>query len=463
MNKNMGQNKIIKILTIATLLYATNIFSSGSDKKEKPTNFIIIFTDDLGYGDLGCYGAQGYQTPQLDAMAKEGMRLTDFSVSSSICTPSRAGLLTGRYAKRWGHNDNVYYPYSKDGMPASEITIAEVLKQKGYQTGIVGKWHLGHRPEYLPLAQGFDMYFGIPYSNDMWQATEMPLAQNHLFQEGLTLEDYKNPNAKTEFRNKVPLVAGNEVIEWPVNQSVLTRRYTEKAQEFILQNKEKPFFLYLAHSMPHVPLYASSSFSGKTQRGLFGDVLEEIDWSVGEILKTLKAQGLDKNTLVIFTSDNGPWLSKKAEAGSSGPLRDGKFSPYEGGCRVPCIVWQPGTVPQGVVSNLQTSTLDLLPTLAKIAGAAIPKDRVIDGLDISAVFTGKNTKSVQRDYFLYRGDAIRVGDWKYVKEKNKEQLFNLSKDKEESKNLIAEHPDKAKDLARKLESVRANMTSIKSE
>ncbi len=454
--KIMKSFKTMLILTMVASCFTFNNSCSVAKNIDKPTNFVIIYTDDLGYGDLASYGAQGYQTPHLDAMANEGMRFTDFSTSSSICTPSRAGLLTGRYAQRWGHDNGVFWPYSKDGMPASEITIAEMLKEKGYQTGMVGKWHLGHKPEYLPTAQGFNMYYGIPYSNDMWQDPETPLAENIVYNEGLTLHDYKSENTKNRYKNKVPLMDGNEVIEWPVDQSVLTLKYTNKAKQFIVENKGNPFFLYLAHSMPHIPLYASKDFAGKTERGLFGDVIEEIDWSVGEILKTLKAQGLDKNTLVIFTSDNGPWLNKQPNAGSAGGLRDGKFSPYEGGSRVPCIVWQPGTVPSGVVSNVQTSTLDMLPSIAKIAGINIPNDRPIDGLDITSVFTGKNTESIKRDYFLYRGDAIRVGDWKYVKEKDSEQLFNLSTDKEESKNLIDQYPEKAKLLAMKLESVKAD-------
>lgn len=450
----MSLRGIVSVSVVLMILVGCKAVSNKKDVE--PTNFVIIYTDDLGYGDIGSYGAKDYETPQLDLMAKEGMRFTDFSVSSSICTPSRAGLLTGRYAKRWRHNGRVFFPYSKDGMPASEITIAELLKEKGYKTGIVGKWHLGHQSEYLPLAQGFEMYFGIPYSNDMWQAPEISLAENAILNEGLTLDDYNNENAKRKFKNKVPLMFGNEVVEWPVDQSQLTRRYTEKAKGFIIENKKKPFFLYMAHSMPHTPLFASKDFKGKTKRGLFGDVIEEIDWSVGEILKTLKEQGLDKNTLVIFTSDNGPWLSKKSNAGNAGSLRDGKFSPYEGGCRVPCIVWQPGTVPNGVVSNLQTSTLDVLPTVANMAGVTIPKDRVIDGVDISSVFTGEDTGSVKRDYFLYRGEAIRVGDWKYVKDKKTEQLFNLATDKEELHNLINQYPDKVKALVEKLERVKTS-------
>jgi arylsulfatase A-like enzyme len=425
-----------------------------TNRATQVTNFIIIYTDDLGYADLGCYGAQGYGTPQLDRMAEEGLRLSDFSTSSSICSPSRAGLLTGRYAKRWGHNGRVFFPHSKNGMPSSEITIAELLKQKGYQTGIVGKWHLGHLPEFLPSSQGFDMYFGIPFSNDMWQAPEIPLAKDVKFNEGMTLNNYKD--SITRFRNKVPLMLGNEVIEWPVDQSQLTRRYTEKAQEFIHANKEKPFFLYLAHTMPHVPLYASKAFAGRTDRGLFGDVMEEIDWSVGEVLKTLKELELDKNTLVIFTSDNGPWLDKEENAGSTGTLRDGKFSPFEGGCRVPCIVWQPGYVPAGLVSDQHISTLDLLPTIASIAGIKVPSDRSIDGIDITDVLKGGDNAKTQREYFLYRGNAIRIGDWKYVKTKT-EELFNLAIDKEESKNLFNDYPEKVEELTIKLNEVKESM------
>jgi arylsulfatase A-like enzyme len=422
-------------------------------------NFVVIYADDLGYGDLGCYGAKGYETPELDQMAQEGMRFTDFSTSSSICTPSRAGLLTGRYAKRWGHNGRVFFPTSKDGMPPSEITIAEVLKQAGYQTGLVGKWHLGHQPEFLPTAQGFDLYFGIPYSNDMWEDPATPLAKRAVFNEGMSRSDYLNHNVndKKSHKDKVPLMSGTEVIEWPVDQSLLTRRYTEKAQAFIAENKDTPFFLYLAHSMPHTPLYASEAFAGKTKRGLFGDVIEELDWSVGQILKTLRENGLEKNTLVIFTSDNGPWLSKKENAGNAGPLRDGKFSDYEGGCRVPCIAWQPGTVPAGSVCDVQTSTLDLLPTFAALAGTQAPQDRTIDGLDIRTVLTGNFNDAPKRDFFLYRTDAIRTGDWKYVQKKKSAELFDLSKDQGESKNLVRQHPEKAENLSRKLEEVKQSM------
>ncbi|CAA6691254.1 MULTISPECIES: sulfatase [unclassified Lentimonas] len=428
----------------------------------KPTNFIVIYADDLGYGDLSCYGAEGYQTPELDAMAKQGMRFTDFSTSSSICTPSRAGLLTGRYAQRWGHNGRVYFPTSQDGMPEFEVTIAEVLKGAGYQTALVGKWHLGHQPRFLPTNQGFDFYYGIPYSNDMWQDPETPLAEDAVFTAGKTREDYLNYDVnKNANRNLVPLMLGTEVIEWPVDQSTLIRRYTEQAQAFIVANKEQPFFLYFAHAMPHIPLFASEAFKGKTERGLFGDVIEELDWSVGQVLQTLRENGLAENTLVIFTSDNGPWLSKKKDAGNAGSLRNGKFSVYEGGCRVPAIAWQPGSVPANVLCEEQVSTLDLMPTFAAIAGTQAPADRPIDGLNIEAVLSGQFTEAPQRDYFLYRGPAIRVGDWKYIKQKGKAELFNLSNDKEEQHNLVRENPEKAQELAKRLTEVTAQLNQTK--
>ena len=339
-------------------------------------------------------------------------------------------------------------------MPPEEITIAELLKGVGYQTGIVGKWHLGHLPKHLPLNQGFDYYFGVPYSNDMWQDPEAELAPDVQFKNGRTRDDFVNYDVKSKkYRNDVPLMLGNQVIEWPVDQSQITRRYTQKAQKFIVVNKEKPFFLYLAHSMPHIPLFASEDFKGKTKRGLFGDVIEELDWSVGELLKSLRENGLAENTLVIFTSDNGPWLQKKKMAGSAGPLKDGKFSPYEGGCRVPCIAWQPGSIPAGVTCDAQTSTLDFLPTFAALAGAEVPTDRVIDGFDLREILAGDFAVAPVRKFFLYRGRGIRVGHWKYVKKKDKRQLFDLSSDVGERKNLVEEYPDIAKELATQLEEV----------
>ncbi|VGO13159.1 Arylsulfatase [Pontiella desulfatans] len=444
----------LKVSIAMAIVGHVSIFAEGQP------NFIIIYADDMGYGDLGCYGAEGYETPELDRMAKQGIRFTDFSTSSSVCTPSRAGLLTGRFAQRWGHDNKVYFPHSKGGMPPSEITIAELLKEKGYQTALIGKWHLGHRAKFLPTAQGFDLYYGIPYSNDMWQAPETPLADNIVFNEGMTRENYLE-GGKKKYHNQVPLMAGTEVIEWPVDQATLTKRYTEKAQAFITVNKEQPFFLYLAHAMPHVPLYATEEFKGKTERGLYGDVIEELDWSVGQILNTLKKNGLDKNTLVIFTSDNGPYLGGKEHGGSSGPLRDGKFTAYEGGCRVPCIAWQPGTVPAGVECDVQTSTLDLFPTFAALADVAVPSDRPIDGLDIRSLLKGDFKNIPERDWYLYRGQAIRVGDWKYVYDKKRDQLFNLAEDVGEKKNLAKQYPEKTEALAKRLAEVQSELSGTK--
>jgi arylsulfatase A len=466
-------NKSLRICVgVAALFLATS--ASQASAAETP-NFVIIFADDLGYGDVGCYGAQGYKTPEIDRMAQEGMRFSDFSVSDSICTPSRAGLLTGRYAQRWGYKNSVYFPWSNEGMPQSEVTIAEVLKAADYQTAMIGKWHLGHKSTYLPTHQGFDTYFGIPYSNDMTQDGNTALAQDVQFNEGMTRADYRACRGSKDeikkvydtFKNKVPLMRGTEVIEWPVDQSQLTKRYTEAAVDFIRTNQERPFFLYLAHAMPHVPLYASGAFKGKTERGIFGDVIEELDWSVGQVLQTLRETGLDKNTLVIFTSDNGPWAGLGESSGSAGPLRGAKFTSYEGGQRVPCIAWRPGFVPAGKVCEEQISTLDLLPTFARLAGTEPPSDRKLDGLDIREVLKGGNAPT--RNFTFYRdGQAIRVGDWKYRKGKKVdglhgvespiiEQLFNLDADLSESKNLIQEHPEKAQELMERLRREKEGM------
>ncbi|MDQ8180262.1 sulfatase [Pelagicoccus sp. SDUM812005] len=450
--------RISVLFVILGLVVAARAAFASEAKASKP-NFILIYADDLGYGDLGCYGAEGYATPELDRMAEQGLRFTDFSTSSSICTPSRAGLLTGRYAQRWGHEGGVYWPYSADGMPGSEITIAETLQESGYETALVGKWHLGHRDEFHPVAQGFDLYYGIPFSNDMWHDPSSPLAEDAVFNAGFNREDFLNHKVKDRktHRDNVPLMLGREVIEWPVDQSTLTKRYTEKALQFIESNKDKPFFLYFAHAMPHTPLFASERFAGKSERGIFGDVIEEMDWSTGEILKALQEHGLDRNTLVIFTSDNGPWLSKKDHAGTAAPLRGGKFGPYEGGSRVPCIVWQPGTVPAGVVSSEQVSTLDFFPTFASMAGARIPEDRPLDGVDVGPLLRGESETVPEREWFLYRGNAIRVGNWKYVKTKDAEELFDLATDVEEQKNLAPQYPEKVSQLSKRLAAAQASL------
>jgi len=398
-----------RLLSLVICLSAVSTVSATAGKdarravKDRP-NVIVIFADDLGYGDLACYGHPSMRTPRFDRMAKEGLRFTSFYVAASVCTPSRAGLLTGRYPLRSGmcsDTRRVLFPDSSGGLPASEVTIAEILRALGYATGCVGKWHLGHLPEYLPTKQGFDSYFGIPYSNDMDRVADGKLGKNIFW----------NPESK--FWN-VPIMRDDKVVERPAQQHTLTKRYTEEAVKFIKGNKDRPFFLYLAHSMPHVPLFASKDFAGKSKRGLYGDVIEELDWSTGQILDTLREEGIAENTLVIFTSDNGPWLIFGLHGGSAGLLRDGKGSTWEGGVRVPCLMWWPGQIPAGSTTTDIASTLDILPTVTKLTGGKLPADCPLDGYDLSSHLTGK-AKSPRDAMFFYRGTklyAVRQGPYK---------------------------------------------------
>jgi len=476
-----------------TVILLVALLNLSLTRAATPPNVIIIFTDDQGYGDVNSFSpTQGLQTPELDQMVAEGLKFTDFYSSSSVCSPSRAGLMTGRYPRRAGV-PGVLYPFSTGGLKPSEITIAEALKDKGYATAMIGKWHLGHKPEFLPTSQGFDSYLGIPYSNDMRQDGSMPLAKDVRFLEGLTQEDFQKyqpeqrPAPKDgekkisarqhylkydQFKSKVPLMRDTEVIEWPVDQSQTCIRYTEEAINFIKTNQKQPFFLVYAHTMPHVPLFASENFKGKTEKGLYGDVIEEIDWTVGQVLQTLKELEIDKNTLVVFSSDNGPWLKKGEGAGSAGPLREGKHTTYEGGQRVPTIFWWPGTITAGSVTDFIASNLDLMPTIASLAGAALPQDRIIDGVDISPVLMGKPEQANPRNYFAYaRGQAIRVGDWKYrnVRGRKKKgsaadsagvngELYNLKEDIGEQKNLIGDYPEKASELQKLLQEHNTNIS-----
>lgn len=321
------------VLALPALKYR-NIFAG--DVAAKKPNFVIILCDDLGYGDLGCYGNPVIRTPNLDRMAVEGQKWTDFYVADSVCTPSRAALLTGRLPIRNGMTNDttrVLFPYSAGGLPQNEITIAEALKPVGYTSACIGKWHLGHLPQYLPTSQGFDYFFGLPYSNDMDCTNKLAWKMEGLEQ------------AKTDWFN-VPLMRNEQIIERPADQHTLTKRYTDEAVKFIQQNKTRPFFLYLAHTYPHVPLFASKDFKGKSRRGLYGDIVEELDWSVGKVLGTLKEEGISENTFVVFTSDNGPWLLKERFGGSAGLLRDGKGTTWEGGMREPCIMYWPGKLNQ---------------------------------------------------------------------------------------------------------------------
>lgn len=467
-----------KSMRVWGLLAVLGLGVSAATAVDKP-NFIIIFTDDQGYGDLGCYGAKGFATPEIDRMAAEGMRFTDFTVADCVCSPSRAALLTGRYPARTGVTA-VFFPWSDNGLPPEEVTIPEVLKAQGYTTGMVGKWHLGHREGLLPVDQGFDSYAGIPYSNDMSHDGRVAPSSNMVFNKGLTLADYQSYRGDKDdkegyrkFKGEVPWVENAQVVEWPVDQRQLTKRYTDKAVAFIKQNQDKPFFLYLAHSMPHIPLYVSDAFAGKSENGLYGDVIQEIDWSVGQVLQALRDSGLDQKTLVVFTSDNGPWLTQGKNGGSAGPLRDGKTTTYEGGQRVPCIMWWPGMVPSGKTCDLHLSTLDLMPTIAGLAGTKPPQDRPIDGLDMRAVLAGRFDQAPVRDWFAYaRQEAIRIGDWKYRKgpetakgEKGDRavQLFNLKDDVGERTNLADRYPERTAEMAKRLAEVNDELTSGKAK
>ncbi|CAH0995501.1 N-acetylgalactosamine-6-O-sulfatase [Emticicia aquatica] len=383
------------------------LFIGSTTKKIVQPNIIIIFMDDMGYGDLACYGALDYQTPNIDKLASEGIRFTNFLAAQAVCSASRAALLTGCYPNRIGIS-GALMPNSKIGIGQNEMTIAEMLKQKGYATGIFGKWHLGHQKQFLPLQHGFDEYLGIPYSNDMWPVDfdGKPITN---------ADDYRKITYPP-----LPLIENNEQIE-TINdlkgQDKLTTLYTEKALGFIKRNKNKPFFLYLPHSMVHVPLGVSDKFKGKSKQGFFGDVMMEVDWSVGEIMKTLRENGLDKNTLVIFTSDNGPWLNFGNHAGSTAGLREGKGEIFEGGNRVPCIMRWKGVTPEGVICNQLTSTLDILPTLAKICGTKL-SDNKIDGIDILPILKGNLSNSPRKYFYYYYANnelrAVRRDNWKLV-------------------------------------------------
>lgn len=387
------------------LLLACTPSSSTSEAAtdNHPPNVIVIFMDDMGFGDLSSFGHPTIETPNLDRLAREGQKWTNFYTACSVCSPSRGALLTGRYPIRIGlgatqNRNRVFFPDSGGGLPAKEITIAEMLKEKGYATGMVGKWHLGHLPQYLPTTQGFDSYYGIPYSNDM-DAVEWSLKAF-----------FAEPNINNW---NVPLMRNEEIIERPTNQHTITKRYTEEAISFIEQNKENPFFLYFPHSMVHTPLFASEKFLDTSPRGFYGDVMSEVDWSIGQVIKTLEDLKLDKNTLVVFTSDNGPWLLMKEYGGSAGLLREGKGTTWEGGMRVPGIFYMPETVQPGTITDLG-STLDLLPTIAGLTGAKVPDDRPMDGFDLMPVLTKKAPSA--RDHFIYyrKQDiyAVRKGDYK---------------------------------------------------
>ncbi len=430
--------------------------ADSRDVTDRP-NFVVVFTDDQGYQDLGCFGSPDIKTPHLDRLAGQGARFTDFYSAQAVCSASRAALLTGCYPNRIGIQ-GALGPKSRHGINKNEWTIAEVLKTRGYATAIYGKWHLGHHKPFLPTRHGFDDYFGLPYSNDMWPyhpgVAHLPMAERLKRWPHLPLFD------KEKIVN--PQVTGKD-------QAQLTTWYTERAVKFIEQNKKQPFFLYVPHSMPHVPLYVSDKFQGKSQRGLYGDVIMEIDWSVGQIVAALKKHKLDRRTLVIFTSDNGPWLNYGTHSGRALPLREGKGTTWDGGQREPTVMWWPGQVPAGHVCREVAGTIDILPTLAKLAGIQqLPQEHTIDGHDIWPLISGKeNARSPHEAYYFYWGrhlQAVRSGRWKlhfphayrslagrkggtggkpvrYVQKRTGLALFDLAQDIGETTNVIGDHAE----------------------
>ena len=454
-----------------TLLLLLGLAAIGGGRAATPPNIVLIVADDLGYGDLGCYGSKTIATPQIDRLAREGVRFTDAYAAAPFCSPSRAALLTGRLPARCGL-PYVMFPAEHHGLPAAEVTLAEILKQSGYATACVGKWHLGWDAPFRPRAQGFDVFFGLPYSND---SNEWPVGAPFMQVMGL---------------QPLPLIDGDKTVEAPVDQAQLTRRYTERAVAFIREQRANPFFLYLPHTMPHVPQYASNKFAGKSKGGLYGDAVEEIDWSTGVILDVLRELGLAEHTLVIFTSDNGaprrgggenagPKAKAKTKApakerfpgrshaGSNGPLRGGKGSTFEGGIRVPMIAWRPGTIAAGRESATPVSHLDLLPTCAALAGAKVPAERTLDGRDLGADVSTAPERPLFH-YFGYQSQALREGRWKLLLKVDarpspqpkslwfehqpqvftnqhrllaEPELYDLANDVGETKNVASQHPE----------------------
>lgn len=428
-------------------------------------NIIIIFTDDQGYGDVGVFGAKGFTTPNLDRLAAEGRKFTNFHVPQPVCSASRAGLLTGCYPNRIGIH-GALGPGARHGLAATEMTLAQLVKQKGYATGMAGKWHLGHHSQFLPIHRGFDEFYGLPYSNDMWP---------------------HHPEAQPGTYPPLPLVEGDKAVKLglgPEDQEQLTTDYTARAVRFIERNQDRPFLFYLAHNMPHVPLHVSSKFKGKSEQGRYGDVIMEIDWSVGEVMRALEKHGLEKDTLIIFTSDNGPWLSYGTHAGSAGPLREGKGTCWEGGTRVPCLMRWPGRIPAGTTSADMLMTIDLFPTIAKLVGANLPA-HAIDGRDVWPLLAGTPGARNPHDayWFYYENNQLQAvtsgdGRWKlqlphtfrtlngrpggrdgtpvkYEQRKLLEpELFDLETDLSEMTNVAAAHPDLVARLVKSAEAAR---------
>ena len=429
---------ILNSLTLACLVLLSPFLPCFATENDRPPNFIIIFIDDLGYADIGPFGSQLNRTPNLDRMAAEGMILTDFYVPASVCTPSRAALLTGCYPQRIDMSTNarpgtanniVFFPGEPKGLNPTEKTIAEMLKEKGYATACIGKWHLGDQKAWLPRTYGFDHYFGIPYSNDM----------------GVWNKNWNYP--------PLPLMRNEEVIEEEPDQGLLTKRYTEETLVFMEENKERPFFIFLPHSMVHLPRFASPAFAGKSNNGLYGDIVEEIDWSVGKILLKLEELDLDENSLVLFFSDNGGTRSTDTYKVSNAPLRGRKGTLFEGGFRVCSLAWSPGLIPPQSICREMTTSMDLLTTFARLSGAKAPTDRIIDGKDITPLLSGESEAKTPHQAFYYRRGkdlyAVRSGPWKlFVKNYRWSNanvpagtLYNLREDIGETTDVSARHPD----------------------
>jgi arylsulfatase A len=452
--------------------YATCFFETGN-AADAP-NVVLFYIDDMGFADIGPFGSKAYATPNLDRMAKEGRRFTDFHVSSAVCSASRSALMTGCYHERVGIS-GALGPTSKIGISSEEVTLAEICKQKNYATACFGKWHLGHHPKFLPTNHGFDQYFGLPYSNDMWP--------NHPEQ---ARNDKANQNRKSGYP-KLPMVEQLRVVDAEVtgeDQTQLTTQYTERAVSFIRANRQKPFFVYIPHSMVHVPLYVSSKFAGKSGAGLFADVVMEVDWSVGEVFKTLKELDLDEQTLVIFSTDNGPWLSYGDHAGSAAPHREGKGTAWEGGIRVPTLMRWPGKIPAGTTSDELACTVDILPTVAALIGAELPSHK-IDGHDIRPLMMGPENSPSPHDtmpcYFAqdelhgvrdrqwklilphtYRTLAGKPGGTggkpaKYESAQAGLELYDMKNDRSETRNVAAEHPEIVARLSAAADAWRADL------
>lgn len=463
----MRRTVLPSLVTLLSVLAVSPLASA-----ERRPNVVVILADDLGYGDLGCYGHPTIRTPNLDRMAAEGLRFTQFYSAGEVCTPSRAALLTGRLPIRsgmCGGKRRVLFPDSGGGLPAEETTLAEKLKEAGYSTACVGKWHLGHLPDFLPTRHGFDSYFGIPYSNDMDRTVAAPKGRQAFLE------------PKSEYWN-VPLLRGaaggeTEVVERPADQTTVTKRYTDEAVAFIRDRarEEKPFFLYLAHTMPHVPLFRSEEFAGVSRRGLYGDVVEELDANVGRVLDAVRETGRARDTLVWFTSDNGPWLTQGLRGGSAGLLKDGKGSTFEGGVRVPAIAWGPGRISPGVTTELGCS-MDVFATSCAAAGVEPPRDRILDGYDLSPLLF-EGAPGPRKEMFYYRGEelyAVRLGPWKahYVTQTgyggspephDPPVLHNLEVDPSETTDLATKRPEILDEIRRVTDEHRRTVESVPSQ